>query len=1346
MNSIHSAQVCMQYSNRYIIQGVMKNAVVYQQNIIMHVWNHHKVPNQEKTIDIQPYIKERISNKLQQFPKRMKTLIFLGLCFLLLGAWARSSTSILGYGFQGLHVGGTLTNPVRNIPGLPIEERSWFLKSCLPPPQAWEFLPIFLLLALCLTKGLKRLWLSILLVVLAAPYLSPTKAATNFATILSSPDREISTSITFSNDGGYFIASKSIACGDWCTQLVKLDSDGVKVWETFHNQSCSFLEPQAIDTTTDGGFVVIGRIICNGISRGCVMRFYSDGTLRWFSEITTNLNTYDIQVDKYDYYTIVGQLSGMPYMARMDYDGGLSWWNTTSFSGVANLRSITQVSDDRIAGVGYWSSTGGQCLIYIMDLAGTQSSWFEYGGSGAEICTGITQVSDGNLIISGSSDSGETLGYEDALLVKMSTEGITIWEKLYGGIYRDEFLRVKTFSDGTLGVAGTKGGVYEFWFLNIDHTDGSILHEFSLGPSVSKSFFDMSIHPTEKTAALVGIASYNVCIAVKIFGCVAGSYLDTSTNTCKQCQSGTYQDLVDQTNCKQCPLGTYQNLAGQTACANCPPGQYQDAQGQTTCKVCEAGYFQGVEGQDSCQKCPVGEVQSQTGQSACVKCLAGQYQDAQGQATCKDCSAGQFQSAQGQTSCQDCPVGTYQDSTGAVDCKSCSTGHYQDSTGQTMCHPCELGYFQGEEGQVDCQPCAVGTHASAKGSAACASCSIGRYQDLTGQSECKACEIGYFQGEEGQTSCQACPLGTYAGTTGSSKCTLCSVGEYQNVMGQGSCIPCTAGYVQPETGKSDCTACAVGTHQPNEGQTHCLQCDPGTFQNETAQTFCYDCQPGYYQDLVNQTSCNICPAGSFQNETAKTSCFQCEIGEYQDTAGKTSCILCPVGTFQSKTSQASCNDCPPGSYQDLEGQSKCILCEVGTVQPNVKQTSCNICPIGYYQAETGKAECNICSVGTVQPETGKTSCNDCPIGYYQDEEGKDTCKACPAGSFQNITKQPYCYKCLPGYYQSDAAQTGCLLCSEDTYTSTQGATECLTCDPDWYPSVYRDVCLFKGIFPTEAAYLADSFSSNCFNTTGLIKPYPMDCRESYHPLCCSGSTLLSTMSCNFGLEAFNTSMENTYCSACTFTNRSACPPNGLCWDDTAWLSNDINPYPANYTVECLENISSYCAPKFLMNPTDQECGPFIGHCFATVKSSAYGTTWDKFTITFTNKIASVLPHCNSLLNVTLTPALETGNITCTRASDISIEVNVSALEQPILNYSLSNNLTKDACGLYLPPDSLQSVAVPDPIPEVVEIEWHSDDKCMGLSVNSSITVQYYIISNHQFRNLTRGRLRNSIGK
>eukprot|EP01022_Parablepharisma_sp_SALTPOND_P031891 TRINITY_DN81_c0_g1_i4.p1 TRINITY_DN81_c0_g1~~TRINITY_DN81_c0_g1_i4.p1 ORF type:complete len:1347 (-),score=67.51 TRINITY_DN81_c0_g1_i4:340-4380(-) len=1346
MNSIHSAQVCMQYSNRYIIQGVMKNAVVYQQNIIMHVWNHHKVPNQEKTIDIQPYIKERISNKLQQFPKRMKTLIFLGLCFLLLGAWARSSTSILGYGFQGLHVGGTLTNPVRNIPGLPIEERSWFLKSCLPPPQAWEFLPIFLLLALCLTKGLKRLWLSILLVVLAAPYLSPTKAAIGFDKVLDTTAGEDHVYVTVSNEGRYYIAAESNVCSIWCTWLVKLDPQGVQLWDVSVSNSCSWFVPRAVGPTTDGGCVVTIRSTCNSISGDSVVRFSSSGEVVWFSEITTDVYPHYLEVDKYDNYIIVGYLSSNIYMARVNYNGGLSWKSTPILYASAMLYSTAQLSDDRVAGVGYLSSTSTQCLIYIMNLEGTQSSWFEYGGSGAEVCYGITQVSDGNLIIAGYSTSGTTLGGNDALLAKVSTGGTLIWEKFYGGTSNDIFLRVKTFSDGTLGVAGTKGGVYEFWFLNIDHTDGSILHEFSLGPSVSKSFFDMSIHPTEKTAALVGIASYNVCIAVKIFGCVAGSYLDTSTNTCKQCQSGTYQDLVDQTNCKQCPLGTYQNLAGQTACANCPPGQYQDAQGQTTCKVCEAGYFQGVEGQDSCQKCPVGEVQSQTGQSACVKCLAGQYQDAQGQATCKDCSAGQFQSAQGQTSCQDCPVGTYQDSTGAVDCKSCSTGHYQDSTGQTMCHPCELGYFQGEEGQVDCQPCAVGTHASAKGSAACASCSIGRYQDLTGQSECKACEIGYFQGEEGQTSCQACPLGTYAGTTGSSKCTLCSVGEYQNVMGQGSCIPCTAGYVQPETGKSDCTACAVGTHQPNEGQTHCLQCDPGTFQNETAQTFCYDCQPGYYQDLVNQTSCNICPAGSFQNETAKTSCFQCEIGEYQDTAGKTSCILCPVGTFQSKTSQASCNDCPPGSYQDLEGQSKCILCEVGTVQPNVKQTSCNICPIGYYQAETGKAECNICSVGTVQPETGKTSCNDCPIGYYQDEEGKDTCKACPAGSFQNITKQPYCYKCLPGYYQSDAAQTGCLLCSEDTYTSTQGATECLTCDPDWYPSVYRDVCLFKGIFPTEAAYLADSFSSNCFNTTGLIKPYPMDCRESYHPLCCSGSTLLSTMSCNFGLEAFNTSMENTYCSACTFTNRSACPPNGLCWDDTAWLSNDINPYPANYTVECLENISSYCAPKFLMNPTDQECGPFIGHCFATVKSSAYGTTWDKFTITFTNKIASVLPHCNSLLNVTLTPALETGNITCTRASDISIEVNVSALEQPILNYSLSNNLTKDACGLYLPPDSLQSVAVPDPIPEVVEIEWHSDDKCMGLSVNSSITVQYYIISNHQFRNLTRGRLRNSIGK
>ena len=47
-----------------------------------------------------------------------------------------------------------------------------------------------------------------------------------------------------------------------------------------------------------------------------------------------------------------------------------------------------------------------------------------------------------------------------------------------------------------------------------------------------------------------------LCILCSIVNCTAGTYLNKTTGTCKDCPIGTYQEFDAQENCSMCPQRT----------------------------------------------------------------------------------------------------------------------------------------------------------------------------------------------------------------------------------------------------------------------------------------------------------------------------------------------------------------------------------------------------------------------------------------------------------------------------------------------------------------------------------------------------------------------------------------------------------------------------------------------------------------------------------------------------------------------------------------------------------------------------------------------------------------------
>ncbi len=163
--------------------------------------------------------------------------------------------------------------------------------------------------------------------------------------------------------------------------------------------------------------------------------------------------------------------------------------------------------------------------------------------------------------------------------------------------------------------------------------------------------------------------------------CKAGEYLDTTSNTCKECPAGGY---CNNNKYNTCPSGQMSE-AGSADVGDCKDvggnnGECTDANGNSTYLECPGG---GVirTGCNTFAPCPAG--------SYCESCVE------------KKCPVGRY-CPKGSTLGIVCPTGHYCDVDGLSSPKSCAIlGKYQDETGATSCKDCPSG----EIPNVECTAC-----------------------------------------------------------------------------------------------------------------------------------------------------------------------------------------------------------------------------------------------------------------------------------------------------------------------------------------------------------------------------------------------------------------------------------------------------------------------------------------------------------------------------------------------------------------------------------------------------------------------------------------------------------------
>jgi len=699
---------------------------------------------------------------------------------------------------------------------------------------------------------------------------------------------------------------------------------------------------------------------------------------------------------------------------------------------------------------------------------------------------------------------------------------------------------------------------------------------------------------------------------------------------------------------------------------------FQPVAGKNSCMPCQPGYYSSTPGSTLCTACPAGKYQNIAGSKICNLCPVGTFAQGSGSVECTKCYPGTYQSNAGSTTCNICPAGKFSPTIGAAACIDCPIGSASKITGAKMCGTCSYGTYSATPASLECTKCAAGTYQDTEGKSSCIDCPAGKYNGMTEMPTCFNCAAGYYQPLTKQTSCIVCPAGT-SSLPGAASCTKCPIGSYAATPGTGKCILCPAGSVSSSEGSYACTPCPLARYMPYEGKEMCYECPPGKYQDEIGKASCKDCDPGYYQPRGKAEVCNPCPAGT-----------------YTDISGSVQCKQCPVGTFSTAEGSTSCTYCPAGKYSDIIGS-----------------TSCKICPTGTYQSTRGSAFCNAC-----------------PVGFYAKETGLTQCVACPAGTFQAVPKSTECTPCPLNYFMPTFAAAKCIPCPEGQFTNAIGSTSCLQCEDGFAYSVKQSKCLYKGLYETKELFFASDVGKACYDTTTqkIIVPYTADCKTKYRATCCAGGNKIDGVNCNMALGIDRSSiLYDRYCSACPFSDRSACPADGLCWNESKWTDSNASPYPDEFSKDCLYVLGKYCAKRLLLNPNDNECSLVSKWCGADVSRATYDQTGTKLTITFNKDLPDFSLYCSKLFEFNSVPS---GPFECSRLSPSQILVTMdNKLPSPILSFRLLPYYYQDKCGSYIPSNTVKVIA-PTPAPEQLSLTNSDVKDCNELTVDLNIQKPY----------------------
>jgi hypothetical protein len=270
-------------------------------------------------------------------------------------------------------------------------------------------------------------------------------------------------------DGGYIIAGYTWSFGSSDVYLIKTNASGDSLWARNHGGR-EGSGGYSVQQTADGGYIITGgtnfRVAARDSADLYLIKTNASGDSLWARAYggSTEDNGLSVQQTADGGYIIAGYTEsfgvGTPdstnvYLIKTDASGDTLW--TRTYGGTKDDRgySVRQTADGGYIVAGYTMSFGAGRGAYLIrtDASGDTLWTRSYGGPGFAEGRSVQQTADGGYIIAGSTGSFGA-GGADVYLIKIDSDGETLWTRTCGGTNDDWGYSVQQTADGGFIIAG----------------------------------------------------------------------------------------------------------------------------------------------------------------------------------------------------------------------------------------------------------------------------------------------------------------------------------------------------------------------------------------------------------------------------------------------------------------------------------------------------------------------------------------------------------------------------------------------------------------------------------------------------------------------------------------------------------------------------------------------------------------------------------------------------------------------------------------------------------------------------------------------------------------------------
>ncbi len=204
-----------------------------------------------------------------------------------------------------------------------------------------------------------------------------------------------------------------------------------------------------------------------------------------------------------------GDFSANAFLMKLDSTGKREWTRYYGGADVEWAHQVLENPDKSIIFAGYTNSSGNggyDILLVKTDSAGNPIWEKTYGGTDWDFAYSVVRTPEGDYLIAGETFSfGQ--GSNDAFLLKVNSQGDSLWMRTYGGIYADKAEKVIVTSYGKYVFTGTTwaaDGLSDAWAVMTD-TAGNVHWENTYG--VLQDDFGMSLKESQTNGELLFIGS-----------------------------------------------------------------------------------------------------------------------------------------------------------------------------------------------------------------------------------------------------------------------------------------------------------------------------------------------------------------------------------------------------------------------------------------------------------------------------------------------------------------------------------------------------------------------------------------------------------------------------------------------------------------------------------------------------------------------------------------------------------------------------------------------------------------------------------------------------------------------